>query len=189
MAASAALAVMAASSATGAYAQSRAQKAEANFKKAQGEQNARLADMQAADAEKRGNKEANNYMRKVRGVVGSQRAALAASGVDIGSGSALELQADTEALGEYDAAVIRNNAAREAWGYQAQATNFRNQAKFDYMAGKYASRNTLLTGGMQAASYGAESYSKYRESNPSKPTQTTTVAVNSRGQNKNWNRA
>lgn len=53
--------------------------------------------------------------------IGSQRAALAANGIDVNSGSAAQLQDDTAMLGEMDALTISNNAAREAYGYRIQA--------------------------------------------------------------------
>ena len=72
----------------------------------------------------------------------------------------MDVQRDTMALGELDALTIRNNAAREAWGYQTQAlqdqhaaamarTSGRNQAK----ALRQASLGSLLTGAADV--YGA----------------------------------
>jgi hypothetical protein len=37
------------------------------------------------------------------------------------SGTPLNLLSDTAQIGEEDAQTIRNNAAREAWGYRNQA--------------------------------------------------------------------
>lgn len=61
---------------------------------------------------------------KTAQVIGMQRAQLAHSGIDIGSGSALRLQEDTARVGELDALTIRNNAARAAYGYEVQASDF-----------------------------------------------------------------
>jgi hypothetical protein len=66
-------------------------------------------------------------------------------------------------MGELDALTIRNNAAREAWGYRVQATNYRQSASLTKMAAKNQAssiRNqgwtTLLTSGLQigASMYG-----------------------------------
>lgn len=161
MAASAAMAIMAMSSAGNAYAQSNAAKTQGEFQKQQAEQNARLAEMQAKETEEAGEKQSQQHRAKVKALVGSQKAALAAQGIDIGSGSALDLIDQTTAAGEDDAATIRLNAYRQAFGIRQQGANTRNQGQFDYMAGRAESRNTLLTGGMQAASYGLEAKSKY----------------------------
>lgn len=122
------------------------------------EQNATLADQQAEDALVRGQNAQYKQAAQTRGLIGSQRAAAAASGVDVGSGSALELQLDSAGMGEIDRTEIKNNAMLEAWGYQAQAVDYRNRAKLTRYAGKNtaaglkaASYSTLLTGASEVA--------------------------------------
>lgn len=90
--------------------------------------NARVADLQAEDATQRGLEEEQRFRTAVRGLVGSQRAGFAAAGVDVGSGSAADVQADSAFLGELDAQQIRANAQREAWGYRVQAEDLRQGA-------------------------------------------------------------
>jgi hypothetical protein len=87
-----------------------------------------------------------------RGLTGSQRAAYAAQGVDINSGSAADVVANDKQLGALDVLTIKQNAAREAHGYEMQANLARK-------AGANAARNynnqaisTLLTGAAQAGS-------------------------------------
>ena len=65
---------------------------------------------------------------------------LAASGVEVDSGSALDVQDASIREGEQDAAAIRFNAAREGWGHQVQAVNYRNEAS----AARAAGRNALF---------------------------------------------
>lgn len=124
---------------------------------------AQLADQQAADAIARGKEAETRQRQATRGLIGAQRATLAAQGIDVSTGSALDVQADTAALGELDALTIRNNAAREAFGYRVQAMDYRNQGAMAALAGKNqaaALRNqsysTLLTGA-------ANTYGIYRE--------------------------
>ncbi len=113
--------------------------------------NARLAEQQAEDALARG-REAEGLQRlKTRVTIGSQRARMAASGVDISAeGSAIDLVADTARLGELDALTIRNNAAREAWGYRTQATDYRMRGDIARTEGTYGAIGTLLTTGSRA---------------------------------------
>lgn len=112
--------------------------------------NAHVADLQASDAVERGAEAANRYRSQVRGVIGAQRTGFAAGNIDVAFGSAVDVQADAARLGELDALTIRTNAAREAWGYQVQAYDFRQQAAIDRKAGK-----NQIAAGNQAATAGA----------------------------------
>lgn len=90
--------------------------------------NAVVADQQAADALTRGQETEQQVRAQTRQVIGSQRAGFAAQGVDVGSGSAADVQADAAFLGELDALTVETNAAREAHGFAVQATDLRNRA-------------------------------------------------------------
>lgn len=61
------------------------------------------------------------------------RAAGGASGLDVNSGTSLDLQSDTARLGEFDALTIRDNAARAAYGYQVKGVDYANEATLDMM--------------------------------------------------------
>lgn len=91
--------------------------------------NAGVADLQAEDAEARGAEEESRFRMGVRGMIGSQRAGTAAGNIDVGYGSAVDVQADAAFLGELDALTIRTNAAREAWGYRVQGYDLRKRAE------------------------------------------------------------
>lgn len=106
--------------------------------------NARVAEAQAVDAIERGELEESRQRSSTQQLIGSQRARLAAQGIEIDSGSALEVQEDTAALGEMDALMIRNNAAREAWGYRTQAADYRNQGTIAKAQGTSQAIGTIL---------------------------------------------
>lgn len=112
--------------------------------------NARIAEMQAVDAIARGRESERRFRQDVSGLVGAERAALAAQGIEVDTGDALQIQEDTAALGELDALTIRNNAAREAWGYRVQAADYRAQGELARTEGTFGAFSTLLTGGAQA---------------------------------------
>lgn len=98
--------------------------------------NADLATQQAADAEARGQEAANRQTYKMRTLVGSQNANFAGQGVSIvGGGSPADVIRSDQALGEYDRQTILENARREAWGYQQQASIYRAQGDIAYSAG------------------------------------------------------
>lgn len=114
--------------------------------------NAQLAEYQAQDAERRG-KIAEEQQRKKTGLIlGTQRAALGGQGTALDEGSPLDIQGDTAAAGEMDALTIRSNAAREAWGYRAQASNYAAQARQAGGIGSYIGAGASLLGGAATVS-------------------------------------
>lgn len=118
--------------------------------------NASVADQQSADATAQGTIEENRYRTGVRTMIGSQRAGFAANNVDVGYGSAVDVQADAATLGELDALQIRTNAARQAWGYQVQAADYRKAAEVTRKTGiaQNAAAGVSATGQYIAAAGG-----------------------------------
>jgi hypothetical protein len=106
------------STAVGAYGAYAAQQAQNR----QAEAQAKYNEMMAKDAIARGQIEADKKRAEVKRLIGSQRAGLGASGVQIEDGSAMDIQADAAKFGELDALTIKNNAERDAWAYRAQAS-------------------------------------------------------------------
>lgn len=99
--------------------------------------NASVAELQAKDAIERGAETESRFRTTIRGTIGQQRAGIAAGNIDVGFGSAVDVQADSAFLGELDAVKIRNNAAREAWGYNVQAKDLRKRAEIARKEGVY----------------------------------------------------
>ena len=116
--------------------------------------NARTARMQAEDARKRGHEAEGISRQKTKKLVGTQRANMAAAGIKLTDGSAYDIQQETQDIGELDALTIRNNAARQAFGYQTEALNASMEGRFAYQEGINQGLNSLLTGGLQAYAYG-----------------------------------
>jgi hypothetical protein len=100
--------------------------------------NAAVADVQAKDAEDRGQIDANRFRARTRSVIGEQRVGFAAGNIDVGFGSAVDVQADATFLGELDALTIRTNAAREAWGMKVEGTDLRKRAEIQRKEGANA---------------------------------------------------
>lgn len=145
--------------ASGAYSASAGTKAAYNAQAQVDENNARITEVQAKDAEARGVQAADVSRSKTRQLAGTQRATMAANGVDLGVGSAVRIQNDTEYFGEVDSNTILDNAAREAWGYRAQGSNFSNQATMmraraaAESPGMAATTSLLTSAGKVAASW------------------------------------
>jgi hypothetical protein len=117
-----------------------------------GQINAQLGIVQADDALSRGGVEEGRYRRQIAQIAGAQKAEIGARNVKGDSGTALDLLGDTAQIGEEDALTIRNESAREAWGYRFQA-NESNRYGRSALRNSYAQAgSTLLTGAAQ--SYG-----------------------------------
>jgi hypothetical protein len=88
-----------------------------------GAQNYKAGLIAAADATDRGRVASGALARKQGQQIGQAQVALAASGVDTQSGTALQDIAKSRANADLDRLTLENNAAREAWGYKVKAVN------------------------------------------------------------------
>lgn len=121
--------------------------------------NAKISSQQAADALQRGKLEEQKSYRRTAQIAGSQRAAMAANGIETDFGSAMRLQGDTAMIGAEEAANVRANAERESQGYDMEAGNYRSSAK----ASRMAATGTLVKTAFDTSSTilgGAQQYRK-----------------------------
>lgn len=137
--------------AVGGYQQYQAQRANADYQEQVGERNAEVGRRQAAQERDIGNIDEERHLRKVRQMLGAQRAQQAANGLDINTGSALDLQAETAGFGAADASTIRSNALRRAWGLEVGAVNDLNAGRAEAAASRNAATGTLITTGASLA--------------------------------------
>lgn len=118
--------------------------------------NAVTAEYAAQDALRRGEKDVMELRRKGASLQSSQRAAMAAKGLDLGYGTSADLQDQTDFFTESDVATTRTNAAKEAWSRRSQGANYRNEAN---------ATNPLLSGGstlLSGAGLVADKWHRYR---------------------------
>lgn len=108
--------------------QAEAAQDQANYNAVVAENNAKMAEYQAADARARGEQEAINARRKGDAVRGSQRATMAARGLSLSEGTPLSLLDQTDYFSGVDQATARNNANKEAFMKESQAANSRTEA-------------------------------------------------------------
>jgi hypothetical protein len=147
----------AASSTVSSYYAADSQKQQLNAQAYMDDLNAKQAEMSAQTAILAGQREEQRARIATASVVGSQRVAQAASGVDLGEGSAARVRASTELVGEVDANTISANAMRTAFGYRTQAVNATNDALMRRATARSISpllnaASTALTGAGQVAS-------------------------------------
>lgn len=122
------------------------------------ENNARLAEEEGKDEAIQSSRESTQAAWRTRAILGSQRAAIAASGVDSETGSSFDLLGETALFGGAEQSAISQDAARKAWGRQSEALNYRNQGAQAKWMGKTSSNITILKTIGNAASMGAGSY-------------------------------
>jgi len=153
-----------ASTALGAYGQIQAgqqAQAAANYNAAVARNNEIIAGRQAEDALKRGQVAEDEQRRRTRAMAGTQRAALAASGVQLDQGSPVDILSDTAQFGELDALTIRNNAEREAYGYRVQGMNFGAEAGLQQSRASSAMTSAAIGAGSTLLSGAASAYDRY----------------------------
>jgi hypothetical protein len=155
--------------------QAKSMRAQADYMKSMGEVNSMFANMQASDAIARGEAQARQIGQRKKQVIGAQRASLAGQGIEVDSGTALELQQDTATLSKLDEAQIRNNAWREAWGYKVDSANATAQGKMAQVGIRQQAQSSLMTGGIQAATQMYGGISQYRGPQTPKTSSKATV--------------
>lgn len=106
--------------------------------------NARIAELGARSEFERGQKEIASLTLQAGQLKSRQRAAMAANGIDLGEGSAAEIQASTEIMKEIDKNTLEANAVRSAWGYRTEAANLQSAAMMK--EGGAAGINPLMSG-------------------------------------------
>jgi hypothetical protein len=102
----------------------------------QNAQYAREAGMQAATNQSRAG------AAKEAAVVGG----LAASGVDINTGSAVDVIAGQRETNKLDTETVENKAELTAYGYTTQAVNYEAQARQDELSGQVGATSGLISG-------------------------------------------
>jgi hypothetical protein len=132
-------------SAVSAYGNSRNAKAAYGAQAQVSRNNAQIAEWQAEDAIKRGGRDAMKVRTRANRLKGAQRAGFGANGVDMSTGSALQILSDTEYFGEVDVGTVKDNAGKEAWALRNQAMGFNADASL--MQGRADSEKPLMAAG------------------------------------------
>lgn len=130
--------VGAAMSAYGAYRQGQAQQEQADYQSAVMDRNAKVAAMQAEDRQRTGQIEEKQMRLKNEQMIGQAKSDLSNSGVQVGTGSSLDVVSDAAAWGEWDVQQHRWNVAKDIWGINNQAANYSAQSGLYKMSGANA---------------------------------------------------
>jgi len=134
------------------------QKQQADYQAQVADQNARIAENQAQDSILNTNLAAQRRYRELSQTQGAQAAAMAANGVDLNFGSAVDVQRDTAMIGGEDMAQLYKAGNEQTKGFEINAFNdrskaagYRAQGRAALMKGIFNGLSTALSGASQAA--------------------------------------
>jgi len=131
------------------YMQTQQANAVARNKAKVADNNAKMAEMEGQYAKRQAHETEMQHRRKVAAILSEQRAAMGASGLEIGAGTFGDILDETLTMGEIDALAIRHEGDMAAWRAQINADNAR-AAGAAYAASQsspfLASAGTLVTG-------------------------------------------
>ena len=143
----------------GAIQSANAQAAAARYQAQVAANNAKIAQQNSEYAIQAGQRKSEIAGEQQRSILASARGALAASNVDVNSGSASDVQTTDRQAGYQTVSNVLNNADLTAYGYKTQATNFMAQSSLDSStasqagtAGAYSAAGTLLGGASSLSS-------------------------------------
>jgi len=137
-------------------------RAKGKFQEAELIASAEELDRASAEAKELGQERASDTLEQARQLQGTQRAQLAASGVDIGSGSAAQVLEQTVDFGIQDAITVKTNAYRQAFGLEKQAVNQRAAAKVSRAGRKFEQKATIIAGGLKAVQSGTSAFGSFQ---------------------------
>lgn len=93
--------------------------------------NAIIAEQQAQRTEAAAAQQATAKSMEVAARVGRVKAAQAASGIDVNTGTAVDVQAGTRLMGKLDTDTLFSNKMLEAYGYRTRGADYTTQAGLD----------------------------------------------------------
>lgn len=114
--------------AAGAIEQGQATANMANYQAVVASNNATIANQNANYAIQAGEAQAANTSQKGAAAMGKVKAAQAASGVDVNTGSAADVQQGERQTNQLDTETVLNNSELQAYGYRSAATSYTAQA-------------------------------------------------------------
>lgn len=109
--------------------------------------NKQIADQNAEYALAAGDSQAQIAGMQTRAQIGATKAQQGGSGLDVNSGTGVNVRQSEAEIGSANQAMIRANATREAYGYKVQGAQYDAQAGLD----QYAAKTSKTAGNISAA--------------------------------------
>lgn len=137
-------------------ANSRFQQSSSTYQAQVAKNNELIANQNADYAEEAGTAQAQAVALKGRAVGGRIKANQAASGIDVNTGSAVDVQEAQHEGAQLDTETVLNNADLKAYGYRSQGANFAAESTLDTLTAGQAGRaaSSAETGGYLKAAGG-----------------------------------
>lgn len=151
-------------SAIGSIQQGKAASAAAGYNAKVAAQNAELARQNASFAGAQGEQNVAAQQAENKAKLAAIEAQQGASGVDVNSGSFSQVRQSASKLGMLNALNIRSEAARKAYGFQTEATNYDAKGRLIKAQGKAARTAGYINAGatiLGGAAKAADSYQEY----------------------------
>lgn len=149
----------------GALTQGEANKGAAEYNASVAAANAQIAKNKAAMAGAAGTAQVEQAQLQSRAKIGGLVASQAAAGINVNSGSALDVRSSARELGQLNAITVRSNAARQAYGYNVESASetgqqglYKSEAD-NAMPAAYLNAGGTVLGGVGSA---ASNYSKFQ---------------------------
>jgi hypothetical protein len=122
----------------------------ANYQAAVANNNEIVAKQNAVHAEQAGEVAAESQSLKGAAELGKVKVAQAANGIDVNSGSALDVQEGERETNQLDTETVFQNNIMQAYGYRVNAENFQSEAQLDTAKADEAVPASVLsaTGGL-----------------------------------------
>lgn len=146
----------------GSLTQGSANKGAAEYNASVAAANAQIAKNKAAMAGAAGTAQVEQAQLQNRAKIGGLIASQAASGINVNSGSALDVRSSAQQLGQLNAITVRSNAARQAYGYDVESASdtgqqglYQSEANNAMPAAEINAAGTVLgNAGSAASRYG-----------------------------------
>ena len=122
--------------------------------------NANYAEVDAYNAVQEGNTKASLYQNTIDQTIGAGKVSEAAGNVDVGFGTASEIEGQSRLAGFMNSLQIKQQAAQKALGYDVQANNIRLGGATGTIAAQMQETSALIGGAANAASTYATGYGK-----------------------------
>jgi hypothetical protein len=153
----------AATSAVGALTQGASAAAEARYRAQVSANNAIVAQQNAAYASKAGEAKIEAQGYKNRAQAGAIKTQQAASGIDVNTGSAVDVQQSQREINQLNTMNIGQEAALNVYGYRMNATNFEAEKGLEETAAKSARIGSVLGAGGSLLSNASSLGFKWRD--------------------------
>lgn len=127
--------------------------------------NAKLATQNASTIAQEGEQQTAQAQQQTKAKLGAILANQGASGVDVNTGSAVDVRSSAAELGELNAINIRANAVRQAYGQQVQAAGDTGQSQLDKSESSSDAAAGFIKGGSTLLSGASDAYTKFANTN------------------------